>query len=70
MDPTIFLILSIVMPGNMPDIVQRMPEPSLEQCWVDAAEFTTAYKAANPKVEGAIAIQAACRTAITPKTDS
>jgi hypothetical protein len=35
----VFLVLTIVMQPNEPDIRRQMQEPSIEQCWADAAEF-------------------------------
>jgi hypothetical protein len=35
----VFLVLTIVMPPNESDIRHQMQEPSIEQCWADAAEF-------------------------------
>lgn len=58
---TVFLILTIVMPPNMPDIVHRMPESSIDQCWKDAKEFTALEK---PKINGAQGVMAACFTKI------
>lgn len=57
----VLLIISYVMPGRLPDIQHRLPEPTIEECWTDAKEFV---KRGIPKVaadKGAIAVMAACR---------
>ena len=39
-DPaTFFLVLTIIMPGERPDIQQKFPYTSIDDCWADARDF-------------------------------
>ena len=64
----VFLVLTIVMPPNEPDIRHQMQEPSVEQCWADAAEFV---QHGVPKVvTNGQAVMAGCLVREAPSNDS
>jgi len=64
----VFLVLTIVMPPNEPDIRHQMQEPSIEQCWADAAEFV---QHGVPKVvTNGQAVMAGCLVREGPSNDS
>lgn len=54
---TVFLILTIVTGPDQPDINKQIPEPSIEACIKDAAEF---LNHGVPKIDGAVAIVGGC----------
>ncbi len=59
----IILLIAFIMPGRLPDIQHRLPEPTLEECWEDARDFV---KRGLPQLaidKGAIAVMAGCRAA-------
>ena len=55
----VMLILTLMTAGSAPDINHQVPEPSLEQCWKDAAEFVKAGVPPGTS-EKIIGIAAAC----------
>ena len=64
----VLLVLTIVMPPNEPDIRHQMREPSIEQCWADAAEFV---QHGVPKVvSNGQAVMAGCLVREAPSNDS
>ena len=64
----VFLVLTTVMPPNEPDIRHQMQEPSIEQCWADAAEFV---QHGVPKVvTNGQAVMAGCLVREAPSNDS
>jgi hypothetical protein len=64
----VLLVLTIVMPPNTPDIRHQMQEPSIEQCWADAAEFV---QHGVPKVvTNGQAVMAGCLVREAPSNDS
>jgi hypothetical protein len=64
----VFLVLTIVMPPSEPDIRHQMREPSIEQCWADAAEFV---QHGVPKVvTNGQAVMAGCLVREAPSNDS
>lgn len=60
-DAAIILLIAYVMPGRMPDIQQRVPEATIEECWSDAREFVKRGVTPLAKEKGAIAVLAGCR---------
>lgn len=52
------LIVTIVMPRQMPDLRQQIPEDSLDECWIDAKEFVN--RGVPKQVEGGLAVMGAC----------
>lgn len=63
----ILLIIAIVMPGRQPDIKQRVPEPSLEQCEQEAHAYLL-HGMPNGAPEEAIGIAATCYVPRQPET--
>jgi len=54
----IVLVIAIVMPGQQPDITDRLEMPTIESCW-DAARDWVAQQPA-PHVEGSIGLAGTC----------
>ena len=64
----VFLVLTIVMPPSEPDIRHQMQEPSIEQCWADAAEFV--QHGVPEVVTNGQAVMAGCLVREVPSNDS
>lgn len=54
----VVLVLTIVTPREKPDIRHVQSEPSIEQCWKDAADFVA--HGIPEAVPNALGVMAAC----------
>lgn len=59
---TVMLILTIIMPADVPDKIHHLDEPTIEQCWIDAQEFVAHRDKvlADVNEHGAVGVGAAC----------
>jgi hypothetical protein len=53
-----YLIITLVMPRDVPDIRQQFEEDSVEQCWAEAHEFVT--HGVPKEVKDAVVVMAGC----------
>ena len=60
MDKVIVLMMSIVMPQNVPDIENAVRVDSAEECWTAAKKFAERELTDNMKAHGAIGLSAGC----------
>jgi hypothetical protein len=51
------LVITIVMPRDVPDVRHTIEEKSIDECWADAKEFVSH---GTPKIEHALGVMAAC----------
>lgn len=56
----IVLIVSIVMPGQQPDMNKIYPLKSFDECWMAAKDFTERDLTDDMRSHGAIGLKAAC----------
>ena len=56
----ILLIITLVMPGQTPDLKHVIHEKDLAECWVDAKEFVEAGLTDAERATGAVAVMAGC----------
>lgn len=56
----IFLIVSIGMPGQAPDVNHAMKMKSFDDCWAAAKEFTERDLTEDMRGHGAIGLKATC----------
>jgi hypothetical protein len=67
--PRYYLMLTIVMPANVPDVRQQFPADSLDECW---AEAKSAVQHGVPKklaADGALAVMAGCLSLEVAESD-
>lgn len=57
----VVLFIAYAMPGQMPDVALRLPEPSLQICWQEAKDFVDHGVPEIAKSRGAIGAYAGCR---------
>lgn len=57
---TIVLVLSIMMPGEIPDIDHVMKSDSFDVCWAAAKSFTERDLTEDMRGHGAIGLKATC----------
>jgi hypothetical protein len=57
---TIVLILSIVMPQDVPDVTHIMRMQSFDKCWSAAKEFTERDLSDAVRDSGAVGLKATC----------
>ena len=58
----IFLWLTIIMPGQKPDIEGHFKQPSAAECWKEAQAFLDQGVTDAMKERGAVAVKAGCST--------
>jgi hypothetical protein len=58
MTPIVFLILTIVMPADVPDKRMQVKQPDIETCWSEAKRFVE--HGAPKSVKGAQGVMAGC----------
>ncbi len=56
----VILILTMVMPGQTPDVIVKIPQDTVAECWVDAKEFVDRGLTNGMKATGGVAVMAAC----------
>ena len=56
----IVLIVSIVMPGDAPDINHMAKMKSFDDCWSDAREFVERDLTEDMRQHGALGLKATC----------
>lgn len=56
----VLLILTLVMPRDMPDVVIGIEKPSLQECWADADEFVRRGLSQAVRDLGAKAVRGSC----------
>ena len=57
---TVVLIVSIVMPADVPDVSHVEQMKSLDACWVAAREYVEHGLAESTRERGAIGLKAGC----------
>jgi hypothetical protein len=60
----IILILTIVMPGNLPDVNKALSMPTVEECFVQAREWDVRGLTSGIAVKGAVAVRASCQITV------
>lgn len=60
MDKVIVLIMSIVMPPNVPDVTHIQKMDNFESCWDGAKDYMTHELSEEMRSHGAIGLSAAC----------
>ena len=58
---SVILYVAIVMPANVPDILKKIPMPSLEECFDNARQWDERGVTQEMSAKGAIAVMAGCR---------
>ena len=56
----ILLVITLVMPGQTPDVKHVIHEKNLTECWADAHEFVEAGLTDAERAAGGIAVMAGC----------
>lgn len=57
---TIFLVMSIMMPRDVPDIDHAMRMDSFDSCWSAAKEFVEKDMSEELRSHGALGLKATC----------
>jgi hypothetical protein len=61
------LIITLIMPGDQPDVRHLEPAPSIEACFVAAKKFLAKPLTEDMKAHGVIGVAAACAWREEPK---
>ncbi len=56
----VMLLLSVMMPGEQPDISHHERMKSLDECWTAAKEFTEKGVPDSLRAQGAVGLRAGC----------
>lgn len=63
----IILILTIVMPGNLPDVNKKLVMPTIDECVANVREWDERGLTQGMKDKGGVAVRASCQVADGPK---
>ena len=65
----IILVVSIIMPGNIPDIRKTIPQDTLDDCWAAARDFVNHDVTRAMRERGALGYGATCAFQEKPSTE-
>jgi len=65
----IALVVSIVMPGDQPDVTHMERQPSFDECWAAAKAFTERDLSDTLRKQGALGLKATCGYYEMPSRD-
>lgn len=64
----VILVLTIIMPGQQPDVHKKLSMPNIEECFAQAKDWDERGLTAEMKAKGGIAVAAGCLVKEQPRT--